>query len=363
MRARCGVGLARYRRGTMSTSSGPMSTGSGPLGDWKPEELELRKQEVGAAASNAKTQQATKNIQLFTGILSSIAVAVAVFAAYEGFQALKITSANNVEQANQNQMSTAINALGSSDPAERIAGLVLLRRNASGQISPPPLTAADRQGAYDTYATALDVFGSYIHNYSLSFINAHSGQSFGLGYGSPPSLGTPLDVTYAADEIGILLTQGNAVKALGTGQDPSLDLANDELSGQSWPRVDFSWLSGRYFVGIDLRGATLEHSDWGAKASLQGAHFQCADLEYANFHGAYLEKADFRGADVNGADFTGAKLAGAQASSLFGKARGLRPGMSVKKWNGPDKASCLAAYADNAPTPSPSPSQSTASQR
>lgn len=325
-----------------------MSVSSGPPGGWKPRELELRQKEVDSASSNAKAQRTTKNVQIFTSFLSTIAVVVAVVAVYEGFVALKITSENNVEQANQNQFSTAISALGSSDPAERIAGLVLLRRNASYQISPPPSTAAGRQNAYDTYVTVLQVFGSYIHNYGLSFIKARGGKSFGLGYGTLPPSDSLIDVVYAADEIKLLLTQGDAVEALDTGQVPSLDLSSDELYGQSWPGVDFSWLHLRYFVGIDLRGANLEHSHWGVKASLNGAHFQCANLADANFRGAYLLNADFRGANVQGADFTGAKLAGAQMKFLYGNAKGLPRGRSIKSWKGPAQASCIAAYPDNA---------------
>jgi hypothetical protein len=325
-----------------------MSIAGGVSNDWKPEELALRKTEVGAAADNARTQRKAKNVQIFVSLLSTIAVAVAAVAAYEGFMALKITSQNNADQATQNQLTTAINALGSSDPAERIAGLVLLRRNASHQIDPRPAARRDRQSAYDSYVAALQVFGSYIHNYGLDSVK-HAGGSFGLGYGTPPGSNSGIDVVYAADEIRILLGQRSAVRAVSAGDAPSIDLSGDELYGQSWPQIDFSWLHRKYLVGIDLRGANLEYSHWGTGASLQAAHFQCANLEHADFHGADLRNADFRGADVQGADFTGAKLWKAQTGPVYGDAKGLPAGKALQSWKGPAKPRCIAAYQDSPP--------------
>lgn len=296
---------------------------------WKPGELDLRQREVDAALSNAKTQRSLSRLQVISAVISLIAVAAAVFAAYQGYKAVRQSAAsnaqqakNNVTQAEANQVSTAVNALGSNDSAERVAGLLLLRMNAISEISPRPSSSADREKAYNNYVMSLLVLAYYINNYSLKFI--HGNADFGLGYGSPPAPGTPLDITQAADEIRILLYEKRAAEALDGGLAPALDLAHDELYKQSWNGVNFSWLSGKFFAHIDLRGSYLIKSGW-RKAFLEGAYLQCADLAHANFRGADLRHADLRGADIQGADFTGAHLAGAQINDLYGKAEGPLP--------------------------------------
>ena len=316
-------------------------------GGWKPEELDLRKKEVKAAIGAKRTQ-------IFVSFFTALTVTVAAFAAYESYQSLKATTANNSETAQANQLGVAINALGASDAAERVAGLVLLRVTAGEQISDPATTSPARKAAYDAYLTSLSVLASYIRTYSLQTTRAaRNTDSFGLGYGEPAAGSYPIDLNYAADQVKSLLASGHAVKALRKGK-PSLDLSGDELYGQSWPHINFSWLKAAYLVGIDLRAANLIHSSWGRRVSLQNAHFQCANLKGAIFRGANLENADFRGANVEGADFRGAKMSGAQMTYLYGSAKGIPPGISVASWKGPGDRSCIKRFSDAPPVASPS---------
>jgi hypothetical protein len=329
-----------------------MAGGSALPNGWKHQELELRQQEV-------RTQRTSKNIQVFLSFVSIVTVTVAVIAAYEGVQALRITSDNNAVQANENQLSTAVSALGSSDAAERVAGLELLRRNASEQVLQPLGISTGKEEAYDAYGTALVVLANYIHGYSQKSIAApKNAGKFGFGYGTPAGGTYPLDVEYAANEISRLLALHHAVKALGIGHVPSLDLSHDELFGLYWPGVDFSWLSGKFFTGIDLREADLAKSKW-IRASLTYAYLQCANLKGANFRGADLRGADLRGANVQGANFKGTHLTGKQKADLYGTAKGLPPGLPSRSWNG--GGACVKQFTDNAPGPGSSPSPSTAS--
>ena len=334
----------------------PVSTGNSE----KQVELELRRQEVEAAVSNAKTQRFLSKFQLAAVVLSLFAVAAAGVATGASVYSVRQTAENNLKQAEDNQVSTAVNALGSDDSADRVAGLMLLRINAIRQIWPLPASRADRKEAYENYVMALVVLGSYIHNYSLSFISGK--RKFGLGYGAPSTPGTPLDVTLAADEIRTLLHQRRSLKALREGV-PSLDLSNDELFKQSWARVDFSWLANKYFVGIDLRGANLKDSQLRG-ADLHGSYLQCANLKGADLRGTDLTKADLRGANVQGAKLKNANLFRAQKQDLYGKAKGLPAGKSVASWQ-QSQASCLTKYEDNAPKaaiPTPSPNHKTGKQ-
>lgn len=330
-----------------------------PPDSWKPEELDLRRREVSVAVSTAKSQTWLLRFQLFSTAISIAAVTVAALAAYAGFKAVRQSEASNtqqtqndVTQAEENQVSTAVSALGSDDSAERIAGLLLLRINAINEMTPRPGSPVGREKAYNNYVMSILVFQFYINNYSLGFLKRNAG--FGLGYGAPPPPGLPLDVSQAADEINILLSERRVVEALGGGIAPSLDLAHDELFEQDWKGVNFSWLAGKFFAGIDLRGADLLSSGW-RRSYLVGAHLQCADLAHADLRGADLQNADLRGADIQGANFRGADLLGAQLGDVYGKAKGHVPeGKSIttpqqaSMWQ-ENKSNCLSKFTDNSP--------------
>jgi uncharacterized protein YjbI with pentapeptide repeats len=119
----------------------------------------------------------------------------------------------------------------------------------------------------------------------------------------------PADNVYAANELRAMLGMRSDLEALDVEVAPAVSLAGAQLYGQYWPGIDFSWLSGHFFDGIDLRGADLSNSAWGT-SSLEGAHLQCADLREANFDRANLKDANLSGANITGATFSDANVEG-----------------------------------------------------
>jgi hypothetical protein len=286
-----------------------------------------------------------------------LTVGVAAWVAYVGQESAKTAANSGVQQAVQSQLSTAITALGSDQPAQRMAGLVLLRRNAADQVEAPLPISRAKQKAYSTYIMALDVLGTYIHMNSPAFSSAQSSavhSIFGLGHGIPAHNQVPLDVLKAASQMQLLLdmqssVRQSSVRSLHPGTSPAIDLANDELYGVNWRGIKFDWLSGVFLKGIDLRAADLEGSRWGGLAYLRNSHLQCAYLPNADLRGSDLTDANLSGANVNGADFRGAKLRGAKLTGVVGTAKGLPPGLPLSSWN---QQTCAAnqAYWDNLPS-------------
>lgn len=353
--------------------------------EWKSDEKPLRQSEI-------RIQKWTGIAQVVVSVATVAAVLVAVYVAYQGQQTLKATTQYDLEQAQDNQLSTALTSLGSSDPAERIAGLVLLRRNAADRLTSRSMAIFGEQSALSYYRTALKVFSGYLSSHGKEFIASHRGdtQPFGLGYGKLPPLGFSIDVQYAIDEIKQMMNLKEQVLAIAGGP-PLFDLSNDELYEMNLSGMDLSWLIS-YMVGIDLRGAVLTGLHLSNLDSLQGSHLQCADLqgatlkgahlEHANLRGAnlagahlegaYLTGADFEGADVKGADFSGAKgLNPNELTDTYGSAIGLPLGVVSSSTKPPGLSSCLSnssygnASRDNlspafspSPTSSPTPSPS-----
>ena len=289
----------------------------------------------------------TDRTQVAASVATALAVIVAIWVAGQGQVTVDHNSQVTLRQSEDAQLSTAITAIGSSDTAEEIAGLLLLARNTSNRFTLMGETEEPPADVYGDYTTALQILSGYLSSHGETFL-ADSGTqrsaSFGRGYGVPPSPGVPLDIIYAANQIKFLLAsdmQSN-VAALKVAVRPALDLSNDELIGQPWTGVNFSWMSA-YMVGIDLRGASLESSQWSTDSDLANSDLQCADLQDANFQGANLSNADLEGAYVQGADFRGANIKGAVFKQLYGAAKWSRhpPGivtLSVHKWN---PATCL----------------------
>ena len=271
-------------------------------------------------------------------IASALAILVAIWVASQGQVTVNRNSRATLQQSEDAQLSTAITAIGSSDTAEKIAGLVLLTRNTSNRFTLMGETKESPLNVFGDYTTALQILSGYLSSHGESFLTGISPQAsttFGRGYGYPPSPGLPLDITYAADQVRFLLAKDMAsrVAALNIGMHPAIDLSNDELDGQPWRSVNFGWIIA-YMVGIDLRGADLAKSQWSTNSDLSGAYLQCADLRGANFRGANLSHADLRGADVKGADFRGANLNHAVLTSMYG----------VAKWSQRAKGTALPAY-------------------
>jgi hypothetical protein len=291
-----------------------------------------------------------------------LAILVAAWAATQGQVTVNRSNRATLTQSEDAQLSTAIMAIGSSDPSEQIAGLLLLARNTSNRLTLMGQTEEAAADVYGDYTTALQILSGYLRSHSDTVLtgNAQTATLFGRGYGLPPSSGIPLDITYAANQVKFLLTtkMENEVGALNVGAQPAIDLSNDELVGQPWTDVNFGWLHA-FMVGIDLRGASLESSQWSSNSDLSYSYLQCADLQNANFRGANLSGADLEGAYVQGADFRGANIKGAVFGQLYGKAKwssqplGIRT-LSAHNWT---SAACMqnASFWRGQPTPASTP--------
>jgi Pentapeptide repeats (8 copies) len=350
---------------------------SPPPDTWKqPDEHELRKKEV-------RNQKWSGIAQAVASLATVGAVIVAVFVALQGQQSLKAATQYNLQQTQDNQFSTALTSLGSSDVTERIAGLALLELNAADRLTPMSSAVFGKPSAYNYYTTALELFSGYLHSHGVGsqvMAGASAGtQPFGPGYGTPPPGAFTIDIQYAADEVVKMLTLKNQVRAV-SAKPPSFDLSNDELYEVNFTGINLSWVHA-YMVGIDLRGAILEQATLNRLDDLENSYLQCADLKYANLQdahlenanlsgadlagadlqGAYLEGADLQGADIMGANFSRARVSHATLTTMYGTATGLPP--TVVTIAGPPKIQppCLMnkSYGDLAmpsPTPTPSPS-------
>jgi hypothetical protein len=264
-------------------------------------------------------------------------VIVALRAAQLAGESVDTTREGIERQASEARLSTAIAAIGGDQPGERVGGLALLRRHVNSQLS----AATSDEDAALLYTAALDVLENYLRNPPDDPVSG------GLGYGVPD---VPSDNVYAAEELQGMMRLRSKVEALETDSFVGVDLAEVQLRGQPWEGIDFSWLDGHYFLGIDLRGADLRNSIWGT-SSLQKAYLQCADLDGANFTDTDLRGADLRGANVSDADFTGAKLGSPETNDQIKLDRvyydGLRPpkGLGARTppitqqgaWEGPEK--------------------------
>lgn len=289
---------------------------------WKPLELDLRKREVRYSGFGGIAE-------VIIGIAAIMATLIAGYAAKQAGRAVEIAAEGIERQANEGRLSSAIASIGGDQAAERIGGLSLLRRHVQDRMT-TARSEEERRDAYNLYTAALDVLENYLRN--PPDLPANPGDATtaeapaGRGYGIPR---IPPDNRYAANELRAMMNLRMAVGKLGIAPrvltpPPSVDLANVQLIGQSWAKIDFSWLGGHYFPGIDLRGANLSDSIWG-NSTLDRAYLQCANLTNAIFTGARLNGADLRGTELTGANFTNAELEGARFDGATGweKAIGL----------------------------------------
>jgi uncharacterized protein YjbI with pentapeptide repeats len=302
---------------------------------------------------------------LFAQILASLAtfaaVVVAVWVAYQSDKTSQAAARVSVQQAEDSQLSTALGSLGSSDAAERIAGLVLLEQNAADRLLPASITVFGQQNAYEHYSNVLDIFSGYLQSHGSDFLASAEqvNPAFGIGYGTE-SEAIRLDVQYALDELQRILMLRQQVSALGQGS-PSLDLSHDELYGASLVGADFGWVRADLYH-IDLRGADMADVQLSGHDTLKLAYLQCSNLSDADLRGVNLEHADLRGAnlsgatlhdtdltganltgaDVSGAKFYGVKLTGATLTGMYGTASGLPSTIATSTATPPSTGSCLA---------------------
>ncbi|MHC1560602.1 pentapeptide repeat-containing protein [Actinomycetospora sp. C-140] len=279
-------------------------------------------QEAASAQRDAaRSQLKSTRIQVWS---TALALIVALVAATQGTIGLIIASsatasqADSVERQNrETRLATAMEALGSDDPAARIGGFTLLQRNIEERLAvaeTPENTVADREDAAVLYNSALDLVENYLKSPDKT-----GGDPTTVGQGVPR---VPAEVSYVVGRLGSLVRLGPRVTAIRRGTHsprPNIDLANAMLYKTTWNNVDFSDLpeSSKFFPRIDLRGASLGGSGW-AGVTLTGAFLQCAVVPragadtarpvFVSFRNADLTHADLRGADLSGADFTDANL-------------------------------------------------------
>jgi uncharacterized protein YjbI with pentapeptide repeats len=284
--------------------------------EWELEERELRRTEVQA-------QERSSRLQLYGVIIGAVATAAAAFAAVQAAEAVRASRDGMVRQVDEGRLSTALDAIGGTEPAQRIAGLTLLRRNAAERLDRARDAGASlehRRDAHGLYSASLLIVQNYLRSGKVTSARPKTPAGEGFGF---PKLAS--DTAHAGRELQALLELKDQVQRLNLGQQvrkPGVDLSHVVLYGQNWRRIDFSWVN-HYSLGLDLRGADLRQSRWGT-SYLGSSHLQCAILTDAVFglekpgggyFNASLVSADLRGANLSGAklhaDMTNAKLDGA----------------------------------------------------
>jgi hypothetical protein len=264
--------------------------------------------------------------------------------AVNAFNQTKATERGTLRAADESRLSTAVNNLDSELPAQRLAGVALLRRLAAQKVESAnegDVKDSDRRDALRLFRATLNILENYVN---------HPTPSSPAEPKPPPPSGPPvdnpqmsLDSLRAANEISDLLKEKTEYLKLrsrfphespfpvvrdadasheDTGAAlPAIDLSRTTLYGVYWKGIDFSWLGGRQFVQADLREASLDDSNFSASKEQKGANLtdafvQCAHLNGAKLQGAtlrfaHLERADLTGVHLEGADLTGAHLEGA----------------------------------------------------
>jgi len=202
------------------------------------------------------------------------------------------------------RLSAALEAIGGDEPAQRIAGIALLRRNVVERLDRAGSSGAtytDRRDAYGLFGTSMLIVQNYLRSAEVS--SARPGTPAGAGYGVPKLAS---ETTYAARELLQLLKLKAQVVRL-PGDKLGVDLSHVVLYGQPWSGIDFTWVN-HFSRGLDLRSANLKGLRWGT-SYLGYSYLQCADLSKAVFgldrpdglHNASLVFADLRGANPAGA--------------------------------------------------------------
>jgi hypothetical protein len=305
-------------------------TDSAPARAWRPDELELRRQEVAS-------QRRGTWLQTFTVIAALSAALAAVYVSINASRAIDVAKESVERQADESRLATALADVDSGPTAKRVAAFTILQRHATQTLenaSERGASERERRDALSLFRTTLDVLASYVKDP----VRASDQPPPPSDAASPAfAIGDPFmprDVYYAASSIKVMLGRKSLFDEVrGEPGDlperdrelPALDLSNAHYYGVAWDRIDLAWLSGKDFQGVDLRRASLVGSKW--RGFLKGAFLRCAtltsarfdtslpnrtDLRDADMRRANLTKADLRNADLRGASFEGANLDGAK---------------------------------------------------
>ena len=313
----------------------PEAADSPAANTWKPNELELRRQEV-------TSQRRGTWLQAFIAIAALAAALAAVYVSINASRAIDVAKESVQRQAEESRLATALNAVDTGPTAKRVAAFTLLQRDATQKLdsaSEGGASKRERRDALSLFRATLDILASYVKDP----VRASDQPPPPSDATSPTfAMGDPLlprDVYYAASAIEVMLGQKSVFYDVrGDSGDlpesdrqlPALDLSQAHYYGVPWDGIDLAWLGGKYFQGVDLRRASLGGSKWG-DSSLKGAFLRCAtltvarfstslpnrtdlrdaDLRRANLTNADLRNTDLRGASLEGANLIGAKLKGA----------------------------------------------------
>jgi hypothetical protein len=287
--------------------------------EWHIKERKLRKREVTSGFWGTWAQ-------LLIGLTAITAAVVAVISANVARTAVQATLLTIDRQSEESRLSTAVTAIGGTTPADRAAGMELLRRLVEQRLTAAEATPAnswDRADAHGLYVSSTVILANYLRSITADVTD------------EPHCLSPmPLDDQYAADglqQLLSLLSAKTAKEVLDMGAKPSIDLSTDKLCQQFWAGIRFDGLHAADLKNIDLRGADLQWSVWG-HANLKGADLQCTHLYHANLRQADLTNADLRGADLYNADLSQATLTGANLSGADLLNTKLPPGYTPADW-------------------------------
>ena len=168
-----------------------MSTEAPAQEKWNDGEKDLREREVDAQERGLKVQRRTFWSQVAVAVAAIVASLAAAFAAGQARSAVNVAEQGLQAQDAENQLSTAVTALGGTTAAQRVAGVTLLERNVAEQLS-GATTEQSRQNAYGLYLSAIIVLANYLRSGPPLAVHAPC-----------PTVGA--DVKYAADELKTLL--------------------------------------------------------------------------------------------------------------------------------------------------------------
>ena len=242
-------------------------------------------------------------MQVIIALAAIAAVFTAGLAALRASDAIEVAKKGIQSQADENRLSTAVDAIGGDSSTQRVAGLTFLRRLATQKLdiaNEDGASESERRDAMRLYRATIDILANYMKTPS-----APPSATFGVGV--PP---LPPDYAYAASDLYQWLGNGSTFRHVARGdrtEVPNIGLEHAWLFGVYWPRIDLHWLSSRYFAGVDLRKATLDHSNWG-KSTLTNAHLGCASLSWAKLKGSDFTDADSHSAILTNSDLRGTTL-------------------------------------------------------
>jgi hypothetical protein len=121
---------------------------------WKPEELQLKKQEI----RHVRHSILIGAITAIATATAAVASAVAVVFAGKGVNVAQVAIASQAKEA---RFSTAVQALGGHEPTERVAGAIMLRHNVQDRLDSAQ-NAQDQFDAFNLYVTTTTILETYL---------------------------------------------------------------------------------------------------------------------------------------------------------------------------------------------------------